>query len=289
MALILKLDETTKAPIVTPEQKIIYIDDQDPDKKELPLDPAAMYAKIGDLGNQNKKDRDNYRDLRDKFKPVMEIEDFAEWHTKATEALTTVENFNDKDWMKADKVDKLKADMKESYEAKLTGKDTILSTTLKDHATQLGTKDQQIRTLMVSNQFSGSPYFVGEKKKTNLPPDIGEAYFGKHFKVEEQEGKSVLRAYYEGGEPIISKLNPGEPAGFHEAMGIIIDLYPGKDSILVATSGGSGGPGGLGDDEDADDLASLKKQHKEALAAGNTQVAIGLKNKIFNLEQASKK
>lgn len=283
MALILKLNEETKAPEVTAEGKIIYLDDQD-DNKELPLDPAAMYTKIGELGNQNKKDRDNYRAIKEKFKGFEKIDDLAEWKENADKALVTVENFNDKDWMKADKVDKLKADMKSSYEGKLTAKDTVLTETLKTHAGELEGKDSHIRTLMVTNKFSSSPHFIGEKKKTTLPPDIGESYFGKHYKVEEEEGKLQLKAYDANGDPIISKINPGEPADFEEAMGIIIDAYPNKDNILVASGGGSGGKGGEGNPGETDDIAKLKKQHKEATDNKQVQLAISLKNRIFALE-----
>jgi len=288
MPLVMKLDEKTKAPVITEDHKIIYYDDQDPEKKDLPLDPAGMYAKIGDLGKQNKVDRDKYRVLRDTFKIFDGIEEISEWKENADKALVTVENFNDKDWMKADKVDKLKADMKESYDTKLAAKDTILTDTLKGHVGVLALKDGHIRKLMVSNKFASSPYFIGEKKKTILPPDIGESYFGKHFKVEEIDGESLLRAYDATGEPLISKVNPGEPAEFEEAMGLILDAYPNKDTILAAPGGGSGGQGGEGNAGEDDDLASLKLKHKEALNNGQTQLAISLKNQIFKLEQAGK-
>lgn len=284
MPLVLKLDEKTKAPIVTEDNKIIYYDDADPDKKDLPLDPVGMYTKIGDLGRQNKIDRDKYREVRDKLAPLKDIEDLVEWKANADKALVTVENFNDKDWMKADKVDKLKADMKESYDTQLKGKDTVLANTLKEHGEVLGGKDRQIRTLMVSNKFAVSPFFTGKKRKTILPPDIGESTFGKHYKVEEIDGKSLLRAYRDNGDPILSKVNPGEPAGFNESMEIIIDEYSNRDSILSAPGSGSGGQGGHGEGETNDDLAALKKQHADALAAHQTQLAISLKGKIFKLE-----
>ena len=284
MALILKLNEETKAPEMTEDGKIIYLDDQD-DNKELPLDPAAMYAKIGELGIQNKKDRDNYRGIKEKFKPFESIDNLPEWKENADKALVTVENFNDKDWMKADKVDKLKADMKDSYEGKLTAKDTLLTDTLKTHAGEMVGKDTHIRTLMVTNKFSSSPHFVGEKKKTILPPDIGESYFGKHYKVEEtEEGSLELKAYHANGDPIISKINPGEPADFEEAMGMIIDAYPNKDNILAASGPGSGGKGGEGNPGETDDLTKLKEQHTEATKNKQVQLAISLKNKIFALE-----
>lgn len=286
MALVLKLDETTKAPIVTEDNKIIYYDDEENEPKDLPLDPVGMYTKIGELGKQNKTDRDKYTTIRDKFSAFGDIDDVSEWKSKADKALETVENFNDKDWMKADKVDKLKNEMKDSYEGQLTEKDTILQQTIEQHGGVVQQKDATIRKLMVSSQFATSPYFSGDKPKSTLPADIGESYFGKHFKVEEIEGQDtpVLRAYHANGDVIHSKTNPGEPATFNEALGIIIDGYPGKDNILSATSGGSGGQGGKGGGGDDATLADLKKQHAEALQGGQHQKAIGLKNQIFEIE-----
>ena len=223
---------------------------------------------------------------RDKFALFGEVEDLPEWKKKADAALVTVENFNDKDWMKADKVEKLKTEMKDSYDGQLTAKDEILANTLEQHAGLITSKDGIIRKLMVSSKFATSKFFSGEKPTTTLPADIGESYFGKHFKVEEVEGKTdpVLRAYHSNGDVINSKTNPGEPATFNEALGIIIDGYPGKDNILAATGGGSGGQGGHGGDGDDATLADLKKQHADALAAGKHQIAIGLKNRIFEIE-----
>jgi len=163
-----------------------------------------------------------------------------------------------------------------------------LAEAIKTHTELLSKKDSEIRRLMVTNKFAVSSFFVGEKKKTTLPPDIGEAYFGKNFKVEEIDGESKLRAYYSNGEPIISRLNPGEPAEFEEAMGLIIDAYPGKDGILAAPGGGSGGGGGHGQEGESDDLANLKQKHKEAMEAGQSQLAISLTNKIFALEHPAK-
>lgn len=282
MPLVLKLDDKGQ-PIITDDKKIMYVDD---DGKDLPLDPAGMYDKITSLGVQNKKDRTKYTELRDTYAGFKDIEDISEWKEKADAALVSVENFNDKDWMKVDKVDKLKSDMKDSYELKLTGKDAVLADTLKTHATDISGKDGQIRKLMVSNKFAGSPHFIGDSRITTLPPDIGEAYFGKHYKVEvDEQGESVLRSYYTNGDPILSKVNPGEPADFEESMGFIIEQYPGKDSILSSTSGGSGGQGGQGNQNPATELEDLKTQHGEAQKAGNTQLMISLKNQIFALQQ----
>lgn len=282
MALTLKRDEETQAPAITEDGKIIYLDDNG---AELPLDPAAMYQKINDLGKQNKTDRTNYTTLRNKYKLFEGIEDLDTWKTEADSALETVKNFNEKDWLEASKVEALKKDMKDAYDTKLSAKDTAMADLQKAHQMAIQAKDSQIRSLMVSTKFASSSYFNGEKRKTNLNPEIAEAYFGKHFKVEQEGEKTFLRAYDVHGDVINSKLNPGEPADFEEAMGIIINNYPGKDSILIAPGGGSGAPGGGGDMRPADQLALLQKQHTEALAAGQTTLAVGLKNRIFELQR----
>ena len=70
-------------------------------------------------------------------------------------------------------------------------------------------------------------------------------------------------------------------------MELILEQFPGKNSILRATSGGSGGGGGGGDNNGAGDgseLAKLKKQYAEATKNRNGTLAIRLKNRIAELE-----
>lgn len=290
MALILKKDENGNAA-VTDEGKIIYLDDEN-NNQELPLDPAAMYSKISALGKENQNHRTANKDLKTKLTVLDGIDDLAEYRKKADAALDQVANFNEEDWLKADKVDKLKSEITDAYEDKLKAKDTAISDLQADHAGVISKKDSHINRLMISNRFAVSPHFVaiGDRKaKTTLPPDIGEAQFGKHFKVEEKGDDLVLRAYM-GDEMILSKLNPGEPAGFEEALTIIIDGYPGKNNIIPASPSGSGGKGGSGQGAgDHDELAQLQAQYKAAMEAGQSQMAINLKNRIFTLKQNLKK
>jgi hypothetical protein len=104
--------------------------------------------------------------------------------------------------------------------------------------------------------------------------------------VEDIDGKLELRAY-QGKDEITSQLNPGEPAGFEEAIGIIVDKYPNKDHILRAPGGGSGGGGGQGGDgSPSDKLTKLNEQLKKATEDQNTQQMVALKNQIHKLKQA---
>jgi hypothetical protein len=278
-----KVDEESKAPVVVDGTKIVFIN---PDGEELPLDPPAMYEKISEMGKNNQKDRERFVQLRDKFSVFKDVEDIAKWKEEADKAIETVTNFNDKDWMKAEKVEKLKSEMSQAYEEKLKAKDASIADIQGEYKQEIEKKDQQIRRLLVSNKFAVSKYFNGKDSKTLLPPDMAEAYFGKHIRVETLDnGDIVTRAYYSNGDLIRSKLNPGEPADFEEAMGFIIDQYPGKDQVLRSTSGGSGGSGGAGEASPTDEISKLKKQYEAAQKAGDARLSITLKNRLFEAQR----
>jgi hypothetical protein len=281
-------DDEHKTPVFA-DGKPVYID---PDGKEVALDPISMYQKIIDLGKESKTHREAGDALKESFKIFEGIDDLGEWKTKADESIKTVENFNEKDWLKADKVEKLKADMKDAYDEQVEGVRKSFDVKELDYKTIIGKKDNQIRTLMVSNKFATSPFFSGPDPKTNLPPEIAETYFGKYFKVEEDKKtlKLNLVAYNESGDQILSRENPGDIAGFNEAMSFIFDLYPGKDQLLRGGKPGSGGSGGHGGDGGAgdDDLEKLQKQYAEAQKEGDSKAMIVLKNRIFKIQQDRK-
>lgn len=275
---------------VLEEGKPVYID---PDGKEIALDPPGMYTKIIDLGKEAKTHRESAEGLSTKMALFEGIEDLVEYKTKADEALETVANFNDKDWMKADKVEKLKSDMKSSYEEKETNLRKGFSLKEEEYQGVLSKKDIQIRTLMVSNRFATSPFFSGTSPKTILPPDMAETYFGKYFKVEENQntGEISLVAYDKNGDAILSRQNPGEIASFDEAMSVIWEAYPAKDSLIKGKGKGSGAGGGQGSGEGEGDqnLKVLEEQYAAAKTAQDGKQMVILKNKIFQIKQDQRK
>ena len=283
----LKVDD--KGVALLEEGKPVYIS---PDEKELALDAPQMYQKIIDLGAENKKRREGLETATSQLKIFEGIEELSEWKIEADKALETVKNYADKDWLRADKVDKLKSDMKDAYDEQLDGAKKSFGLKEDEFKATVGKKNSQIRELMVSNRFATSAYFSGTEPKTNLPPEIAETYFGNYFKVEEEEktGKLILVAYDAKGDQIYSRNNPGERAEFDEAMTAIFDAYPGKDKLLKASpgggSGGSGGSGAGSGQGDSDDIKKLETDYADALKVGNAKLAIGIKNKLFALKQA---
>jgi len=285
-----KVKKDGEGGIVYDGEKPVYID---PDGKELALDPPQMYGKIIDLGKESKGHRERADAATTTLKLFEGIDDLSAWKTEADGALETVKNFNEKDWLKADKVEKLKKDMKDAYEDQETTLKKGFELKTEELQGTIGKKDVQIRKLMVSNKFATSPYFSGPEPKTNLPPEIAETYFGKNFKVEEdKETKELsLVAYYNNGDQVLSRQNPGELAEFDEAMASIFDVYPGKERLLRAKGGGTGAGGGSGDEHegDTDDIKQLETDYAEATKAGDAKKAISIKNRLWKLRQQQKK
>lgn len=293
MKLIPKVDENGNVVMSEDKTKVIYLDEDD-NNKEYPLDPAAMYVKILNLGTENKTHREKAKELETKLKPFesidgIDLENSDEWITNATTAITTVKNFDDKQLVDAGKVEEVKKEMREAYESQLSAKDEAIESLKVQHTNDVTKKDDQIRTLMVTNQFNTSKYFTGENPITTLPPDAGEALFGRHFKVEDQDGKPVLKAYADDGKTeLLSKLNPGEPALFEEALGLIIDKYPNKDAIIKAAPGGSGGGGGGGGGTPIDEISKLEAEIQQAQKDGDAGRMVTAKNALFALKKKQK-
>lgn len=86
---------------------------------------------------------------------------------------------------------------------------------------------------MIGGAFARSKLIA---EKVSIPPDMVQARFGQHFKIE--SGQVVV---YDGaGNKLYSKSSPGNAAGFDEGLELLIDAYPYKASILKG-SGASGG------------------------------------------------
>lgn len=199
------------------------------DGQEYPFGDENLDGTLGKLEKLN-RDEAGYRktaeQLRNKYKTVEDIEDLESWRAEADKALSTVKNLDDKKLVDAGEVENLKKSISDSYEKKL-----------KEVQDQVAAKDKELYTEKVSSRFAKSQAL----EKTVLTPDIAEAYFGRHFQIEDGQVVGYL-----GDEKIFSHQNPGQLADFDEALSEIIEKYPMKDKILKAAPGGSGTPPGGG-------------------------------------------
>jgi len=230
MALKLKLD--ADGHVVVQDGKPVYTDDVD--GKDLAFDAEQMRSKISELNTESKTHRlsaKEKQELLDKFgdsKP----EEFAAIRATLEElgGMDGVKKLKEKSGLD---VEAIKKSITDAYESKLAD------------ANKTGeAKDATIRQLLVGSGFATAEVLKGTIFKDTR--DVAESYFGKHFRVE--NGKPVA---YIGENMLLSRERPGDPADVNEALSILIDQHPQRDSFKLAAGGGSGaqqsqGRGGAG-------------------------------------------
>lgn len=202
-----------------------------PDGKEAPLDGDGTVSTIGRLNAEAKGHREAKEAAEAALKPFKDagLTDAA----AAAKALLTVKNLDDKKLVDAGEVEKVKAEAIKAVE---------------DKYAPIVTERDQLQSALVAEKVGGSfarSQMIAEKLA--IPADLVQARFGDAFKV---EGGNVV-AYDKSGNKIFSRTNPGEVAGFDEALGVLIEQYPYRDQILKGSgasgggaSGGNGGGGG---------------------------------------------
>ena len=235
----LKLDENGN--VVVQDGKPVYIKEiEGGEAEEMVFDAPDALSKIAALNNEAKEHRLAKEEALEKLKAFKSITDPA----KALEALKTIQNLEDEELVKAEKVEELKKQLGEIYETEKTQLVTEHEKIVGERDTTIADQENTIRHLSLTSEFAKSPWFNGEKPKTILPPDMGADFFGKYFKVE-GSGRDVKIVGYLNGAKILSK-DPqklGEPAGFETAIPAIVEAYPDKNRILRSTPGGPGAHG----------------------------------------------
>lgn len=194
------------------------------DGKDIAFDAVGTADTIKRLNAEAKGHREAKEAAETKLKTFEGIDDPG----AAKDALTKIANLKDKDLIEAGKVEEIKAAAIKAVEDK--------------YAPVVQERDKlkgDLYSERVGGQFARSK-FISEK--VTVPADIMQARFGEHFK--DEDGKAV--AYDASGNKIYSRAKPGETAGFDEALEILIDAYPYKDSLLKGTGGGSGAKPGSG-------------------------------------------
>jgi len=278
----LKLDDDGK--VVLKDNFPVYADEEGK-AEDIAFDPNKLSNQVLELRSENKRRREQESTSGKRLGIFKDIEDLEAWKAEADTAIEMVQNFKDKDKLAAEKVEKLKSEMKVSFEEQENKLKEQFQTRESELNTIISQKDLNIRALMVGAKFATSPLFSGSDPKTIVPPDMAETYFGKRFRVENKEdGTPQLRAYDANGEVMYSRKNIGDFADFDEAMEIIFDQYPGRDRLIRSTGGGSGDSGGYTVTAGTP-LDKLNSQLKEAQKTGNIQDSISIKNQIYEIQK----
>jgi hypothetical protein len=228
----LKLDEAGK--VVVKDGLPVYVHD---DGKELAFDAAAATSTISRLNGEAQKHREDKQAIELKLKAFEGLDD----PEAAKKAVELMKNIDDKKLVDAGKVEEVKR-------AAVTAAEEKHAAAAKTHALELKTVSDkyealtsQYNTEKVGGAFKGSKFIAD---KVRIPPDMVDAKFGRHFKVE--EGKLV--GYDNSGNKMYSRSKPGELADFEEAIETLIESYPSKADILK----GSGHSGSGAKDEGGD-------------------------------------
>jgi hypothetical protein len=215
----LKLD--ANGNVVLQDGKPVYVYE---DGKEIAFDAPQAMAKIGQLNGESKTNRERAEDAEKRLKAYEGIED----PVAALKALNTIKNLDDKKLVDAGEVEKVKTEaikaVEEKYAPVVKQNEQLVS---------------QLRAEKIGGSFARSKFIAD---KLNIPSDVTEAFFGKHFSVEEDG--SVI-AVDSKGNKIFSRVRPGEIADFDEALESLVESYPNRDHIMKSSgASGAGAHGG---------------------------------------------
>lgn len=216
----LKLDD--KGSVVVQDGKPVYVKD---DGSEVAFDVVGTTSTISRLNAEAKGHRERAEAAEGKLKGFEGIEDPA----AAIKALSTVANLDAKKLIDAGEAEKVKAEITKAFEKQLA-----------DAKAATEALQGQLYQEKVGGSFARSKFIAD---KMAIPADLVEARFGKHFAVD--NGRIV--ATDSNGQKLYSAANPGELAGFDEALEMLVGQYPQKEHILKGTgANGGGAPGGGG-------------------------------------------
>lgn len=213
----LKLDENGYVVVI--DGKPVYLHD---DGKEIAFDAVQATNKIAELNNECK----THRLAKEKAEADLKKFEVISDPDKAIKALEVVKNLDDKKLIDAGDVEKVKNEIIKQYEEKLAAKEA-----------EIQQSKQALNQEVIGGSFARSKYIT---EKLNIPVDMVQAYFGKHFSYE--DGKIVAKDAL--GNVIFSRERPGEQANFEEAIEYIVMAYPHKEHILKASGNSGGGSGG---------------------------------------------
>ncbi len=148
---------------------------------------------------------------------------------KAKEAIELAGKIDAKTLIDAGKVDEVKNQITQQFTGQMAEKDKAYNDL-----------QGKFENLLIGDVFKGSEFV---RDNLAVPRDMFEATFRNNFRVE--DGKVV--AYDKAGNRMYSKSKMGEFADPEEAIQLLVEMHPQKDSIIKANTGaGSGNNGGGG-------------------------------------------
>lgn len=180
--------------------------------------------KISELNAESKAHREAKEAAEAKLAVYKDIDP-----EKARKAIETVKDIDAKTLIDSGEVEKLKAQIKAEYETQIGEKDKAL-----------GDIQSRYDNLQINSVFKDSQFV---RESIAVPLDMFEATFKSNFKIG-KDGK--VEAYDKSGNRIYSKEKVGEFATPDEALRLLVEMHPQKDTIIKANAGSGSGNQGAG-------------------------------------------
>ena len=252
MALKLKtvtIEGKTLAEVV--DGKPVYVGD---DEKDVPFDAPHALATIERISASDKARRQALEAAEAKLKSFEGLEDPA----AAIKALETVKNLSAGDLKTVAQVEEIKAAAAKAAEERVAAVNKASKEALERATADNEKLTKQLYSEKIGGSFARSKYIAD---KTILPGPAAEKIFGDYFRIE--DGKII--AYGPDGNKVYSRSKPGSEAEFEEAVEMLVDIYPFRDSILKGTGGGTGARNGAGNGAGGNGPKSLTRTEFDKL------------------------
>lgn len=177
----------------------------------------------------------------------------------ATKAIDLVANIDAKKLIDAGEVDKVRETIKGDFTAQLAERDKAIEAA-----------NVRIENMLIDGVFKGNEFIA---ERVAMPGDFFQAAMRQNFKVE--DGKVV--AYDRSGNRLMSKKSSGEFADPNEALELLVESHPQRDTILRAPIGGGTGNGGGGGNRGSGRI--VRRADFEAMSPAQAAEAAGLASK----------
>jgi len=205
------------------------------DGKETAFEPDQTVGRIKALNAEAQGHREAKERAESTLKAFTDSGLTSEAAKAAAEALQKIKDIDDGKLIQAGKVEEIRTAAQRAAEQNFAAQKNAYEQQIATNAKELERLTTALHTEIVGGSFGRSKFIAD---KLAIPADMAQAFFGRHFKVE--EGKLV--AYDGAGQKIGSRLRPGDlNPDFDEALEILVDTYPNKASILKGSGAAGGG------------------------------------------------
>lgn len=199
--------------------------------KDVPFDAPHAAETIKRLNGEAKGHREAKEAAETKLKAFEGITDVE----AAKKALETVADLDTGKLLTAGKGEEIRLAAEKAAKDQMKAATDAANAKLAEWEQKYGKLEHDYHGEKIATGFGASKFIAD---KLTLPGPAVQPIFAQNFKVE--DGKVI--GYDSAGQQIYSKSKPGSIADFDEALEILVDSWPYKDTILKgANGGGSGG------------------------------------------------